>query len=230
MNQPEEKQQDISTKLQWLITLLNNLTGLPLWDTVTGLYKLGRKVWLASRRGGIYEVLEHESSLELLDDEGMRAHFRKRQKVRYLQDNIIAYQDQAWGDGKILLGYRCTPGVAVDFHRPGNKTIILIALHEVKNSGDIDDFDIDWKIRNGFLRSQELWETTISHVTRHLKIHVIFPKARPPQRACLVEDTRRRTIVLGDDYQRHLPDGRWQVSWETDHPRLNERYLLEWEW
>jgi len=31
--------------------------------------------------------------------------------VRYLQDNVIAYRDQAWGDGEILVDYRCTPGI-----------------------------------------------------------------------------------------------------------------------
>ncbi len=42
-------------------------------------------------------MLEYESTLELLDRKGEKAIFKKRQKVRYLQDNIIAYQDQAWG-------------------------------------------------------------------------------------------------------------------------------------
>jgi hypothetical protein len=38
----------------------------------------------------------------LEDPEGKRATFKKREKVRYLQDNVIACQDQAWGDGDIL--------------------------------------------------------------------------------------------------------------------------------
>jgi hypothetical protein len=50
---------------------------------------------------GLYEVLEYEATLELEDQGGKRATFKKREKVRYLQDNIIAYQDQAWGDGEI---------------------------------------------------------------------------------------------------------------------------------
>jgi len=54
----------------------------------------------------MYEVLEYESTLELKDRGGKRATFKKREKVRYLQDNVIAYQDQAWGDGEILVNYR----------------------------------------------------------------------------------------------------------------------------
>jgi hypothetical protein len=80
------------------------------------LLKLLQKAWAAIRTKlhprsptGMYEVLEYESTLELLDAKGQRATFRKREKVRYLQDNVIAYRDQAWGDGEILLQHRCTP-------------------------------------------------------------------------------------------------------------------------
>jgi hypothetical protein len=63
---------------------------------------------------GSYEVLEYESTLELLNPEGTKATFSKREQVRYSQDNVIAYQDQAWGDGKILIDCRCKPGLPVD--------------------------------------------------------------------------------------------------------------------
>jgi len=62
------------------------------------------------------EVLEYESTLELKDRGGKRAIFKKREKVRYLQDNVIAYQDQAWGNGEILIDYRCSPGTAYVEH------------------------------------------------------------------------------------------------------------------
>ncbi len=150
--------------------------------------------------------------------------------MRYLQDNIIAYMDQAWGDGKFLLDYRCSPGAAVDQYRFGHKTYILISLREVKQRGDTDEFYIERKIKNGFLRQQEQWETDISHPTRQVTTKVIFPRERPPLRVALVENIRQKTTLIGDEHQRQLPDGRWQVAWETDNPRLNERYVLKWEW
>ena len=52
---------------------------------------------------GMYEVLEYEATLELADPGGERATFKKREKVRYLQDNIVACLDQAWGDGEIFM-------------------------------------------------------------------------------------------------------------------------------
>src|SRR5690349_623079 len=90
-----------------------------------------------SRHQGIYEVLAYEAELTLLDRKGSRAYLTKHQQVRFLQDNIIAYQDQAWGDGDIFAEYRCTPGVEVDRYRDGHRYRILISLQETKNRGDV---------------------------------------------------------------------------------------------
>jgi hypothetical protein len=76
---------------------------------------------LFSRHQGMYEVLAYEAELTLLDEKGSKARLTKRQQVRFLQDNIIAYQDQAWGDGNIFVEYRCTPGVEVDRYRDGHR-------------------------------------------------------------------------------------------------------------
>jgi hypothetical protein len=99
------------------------------WPDVLGdVGKIVRRVVQSWSYKGMYEVLEYEATLELEDPEGKRATFKKREKVRYLQDNIIAYQDQAWGDGEILVDYRCSPGTAVDRYRSGYKTKVVAAL------------------------------------------------------------------------------------------------------
>lgn len=199
-------------------------------EVVYDLWKVGRKAIRGLAVEGMYEVIEYESTLELKDGRGERATFRKREKVRYLQDNIIAYQDQAWGDGEILLNYRCSPGKAVDFYRPGQKTHILVSLRGVKNQGDIDKFNIEWGIANGFKRSNETWETEVRHRMRLLKLQVIFPKERPPVRVSLIEDTSHRTHTLVKEGKVRLPDGRWLISWEIHRPKLHETYILKWEW
>jgi hypothetical protein len=179
---------------------------------------------------GTYEVLEHESTLELKDKRGEHSVFQKREKVRYLQDYIIAYQDQAWGDGEILVNYRCTPGTPVDQYRSGYKTHVLISLREVKNKGDTDEFNIEWGVRKGFLLKTGFWATEISHRTKKAKVQVIFPESRPPLRVSMVEKNRKTTQNLEKDSIIELPDGRWMISWERSHPRLYEQYLLNWEW
>jgi len=215
-------------------TQLSNLLGLVLkarWvEVVAGLWALGRKIARGYAEEGLYEVLEYDGTLELLDKRGERARIRKREKVRFVQSQTMAYQDQAWGDGEILLDYRCTPGVPVDRYRPAHKTFILISLREVKRRGDIEEFNIEWGMRGGFLRASELWETEVSHRTRSLKIQLVFPRSRPPLRVMLLEGGSQRSQVLPDTAQVRLPDGRWLVSWKSDRPRLHERYILKWDW
>jgi hypothetical protein len=119
------------------------LSKLPKLDTLRDAWQIGRKVLQRRSAVSSYEVPEYKSTLELHDRGGERATFTKREKVRYFQDNVIAYQDQAWGDGEILLDYCCAPGVSVDRCRSGLKTYILISQREVKSRGDEDEFRIE---------------------------------------------------------------------------------------
>lgn len=199
-------------------------------DVIPKLWQLGNGILGNLGQAGIYEVLDYESTLTLHDPKGKLTTFSKVKKVRYLQDNIIAFQDYAWGDGKILLDYRTSRGMPVDRYRSGYKTHILISLREVRNKGDEDEFSIQWNIRQGFLTKDGYWSTDVSQRTHHIKMNVIFPKSRPFQRIMLEESNRKRTVELGNEFRRQLPDGRWQVSWETDRPKLYEIYVLRWIW
>jgi hypothetical protein len=203
--------------------------GLPWIRALDNLIKLTRIVKSRFRKG-LYEVIEYNTTLELKDKKGIWATLRKYEKVRYLQDNIIAFQDQAWGDGKILVNYRCKPGIPVDTYRSGFKYHVLISLHDVKNRGDIDEFHIDWGIRRGYLLPTGFLATEINHYTNKVKIEVIFPKARPPLLASVFEKNRRRTVDLGKNSIFQLPNGKWEISWSLEHPRLYEQYILKWEW
>jgi hypothetical protein len=53
---------------------------------------------------GMYEILDYDSTLDLKDAQGKTAVFNRHQRVKFLQDHIIAFQEHAWGDGKISAG------------------------------------------------------------------------------------------------------------------------------
>ena len=203
---------------QFLFTLLGDLYG---W---------GKSFIQRITKPGMYEVLNYETSLEILDPKGRDAILTKTEEVRFQQNNIIAFQDQAWGDGKILVDYQCTPGTAVDFYRSGHKTHVLISLRDVKQKGDQTNFRIQWKIKNGFLKSNGYWATDVNHFTQSLQISIIFPKEKPPSRFILVESNSQKTKELPREMITQLPDKCWQMTWEKRHPRLNEHYILKWEW
>jgi len=224
MNQNAQDKQD--NHYRWLSFILN-----PSWvEIIAESWKLGRKILRGLANEGIYEVLDYECRLELKDRSGTTATIQKREKIRYLQDYVTSYQDQAWGDGEILLNYRCSPGIPVDEYRLGHNTYKLISLREFRNKGDIDEFNIEWKMRNGFLKSTGFWGTSISHRTKKVTIKVVFPKDRPPLQVSITESNLRRTHVLGKETQQILPDGRSIVIWENTNPRLYEDYVLRWEW
>jgi hypothetical protein len=193
-------------------------------------YRLFRP-WLNHlRREGLYEILDYDSTLELLDPQGQTAIVKKRQQVRFLQDNVIAFQDYAWGDGQILADYRCSPGVEVDRYQEGDRWNILISLRETKNSGDIEDFYIERTTRNTFSKNEEWRQVEIRHKTKRLKISIVFPMERRCQRAVLLRRSQPGTTVLGPEHFTKLPDGRQMLIWETRRIMRFEIYTISWRW
>jgi len=106
----------------------------------------------------------------------------------------------------------------------------LISLREFRNKGDIDEFNIQWDMRHGFLASTGFWGTAINHRTKKITVKVVFPKDRPPLHVSVTEGNTRRTQILGEESQQILPNGRLMVIWENPKPRLYEDYILKWEW
>jgi hypothetical protein len=86
------------------------------------------------------------------------------------------------------------------------------------------------RIVNGFVRSEEYWESDVYHRTRRMELRIIFPHGRPCQRATVTVRSTGRTAALGSDCYHILIDGRQELIWILDKPRLNERYLLTWVW
>ena len=200
------------------------------FDMVLEVLKVVKRQLSREWHEGMYEILEYDCVLELNDDRGEAAVLRRRQKVRFLQDNIIAYEDQAWGEGQIFADYQCSPGVPVDFYQDGFKWKVLISLRENKNRGDVTEFHLQRTIAAGFTNTTEWFQTELDHRTHHIRISVVFPRHRPCQQALLVERNRNKTTELASAAFSWLADGRQSVSWETNRPGINELYTLKWRW
>ena len=213
-----------------LLRLLVPILDSQLTTLVSTCWQLGMRLLRANAHEGIYEVLSHTITLDLCDEQGQQAKYTKQQKVRFLQDNIWAYQDQAWGDGNLFAEYRCSPGIPVDRYKEGGRYRILISLREVKKAGDIEEFQIERTITDGFMNTCELLATTIDHRTRWLSLNVIFPATRPPETLLLLERNSTRHMALSPTHRHTLPNGRVHVTWSTHHPHLFETYMVRWTW
>lgn len=213
------------TLLSLLGTLLSYLSFANV-NALIDLYQRVRKLW--HRESDWYEILDYTATLELLDIKGENSMFRKHQKIRFLQNNIIAFEDYVWGDGNSMVDYRCTPGVVVDRYREADRWNVLISLRETKSKGDIVDFHIERTEKNAFTKTQEWLQTEFRHPGKRLEMRVIFPKKRWCKRATVVRRSRNQTIVLGSKNIQALPDGRQLVTWATDKIFGYEVFTLKW--
>lgn len=196
------------------------------------LYKLSAKLlsfFTRNKNQGMYEILDYETTLEL-SATGKTATFLKRLKVRFLQDNIISFQDYMWGDSDTLSSYKCAPGKVVDWYQEGDRWNILISLSRSKSRGEVEEFFIQTKIKNGFTKPEEWQQQEIRHKTNRLKMTVIFPKQRPCKQAIVKERSTHKSIELGTEHITFMADGRQLVSWETNNIEPLEIYTLRWIW
>jgi hypothetical protein len=92
---------------------------------ISDLYGWGKSFIQKITMPGMYEVVNYETTLEILDAKGKAAILTKIEEVRFLQNNIIAFQDQAWGDGKILKDYHAYLVYRLIFTGLGTKRISL---------------------------------------------------------------------------------------------------------
>ena len=202
-------------------------------EMLQGLIRCVRRIYdliMLGQARGIYEVLEHRTTLELLDARGEVALVDRRETVRFLQDHVEAISDQAWGDGEIFAEYRCSPGVPVDFYQDGSRHTVLISLREVKKRGDVITFQIHRKIVGGFTTPHECSETDIYQDTASLSVVVIFPRDRRCWGVTVTQRSTSVTVALGPEQFQYLEDGRQTLTWEITHPRLHDRYSLKWHW
>jgi len=178
----------------------------------------------------MYEILDYESTLELCDVEGAVAIFQKRQRVKFLQNNIIAFEDYVWGDGEVMADYTCAPGVVADRYQEGDRWNILISLRETKHKGDITEFHIARVEKQSFTKADEWQQTEIRRRTRRLQMNIIFPQGRRCQRATLTQRRHNRVQVLGTEHFHDLPDGRQRLTWESKRVYPYDIFTLRWHW
>lgn len=211
------------SKLSSLINLL-----ISSFELMGKAVSFSRKVSRGFSNEGIYEVLEFENTLEILNNSGMKANVKKRMLVRYLQDNILSLTDFAWTNGKGPLNYKVSPGIAVDEYKSGYRTNVLISLRGRRNRGDKDEFNFQWDIAAGFLKPDAFWQIDVTHKFQKMRTKIILPKSRPPTHVFVEEVNRKRSTTLSLEHVRKLPDGRWVITWEQDNPKLYESYILHW--
>jgi hypothetical protein len=178
----------------------------------------------------LYEVLRYDARLELLDAKGTEALIEREQEIRFLQNGVVGIYDQVWGEGELFAEYQAEPGVVADRFTIGGRHITLISLREIKNRGDVLRLHVRRRIKRGWTKSDEWFETAVSHRTHLLRLAVVFPVERPPRQASLVEESTGSVTDLDRRHWQVDEQGRWVLVWRKRSPPLGETYLLRWSW
>src|SRR5688572_28812760 len=110
-----------------------------------------------------YESLDYDATLNLHDQRGARATFRRTQQIRFLQNGVSGLLDHAWGDGVLVTNYRHSAGKLEDSFKDQGRRHLVVGLKRSMRSGEALTFTVEREVMEMF-RSDEGWvETTIDH-------------------------------------------------------------------
>jgi len=184
---------------------------------------------IRDRFGGLYEFDSEDHLWDIQDAEGRKAVVKKSRRIRFLQDEVFAIRDYAWGDGNVLAAFSCDPGHVADTYSSDGRHSIVITLRETKRRGDEEDFHTARTVENTFTGESEWVQAEILHNTKRVSITVLFPKDRPPTRAWIGRrskgDRGRKAISIEYD-----SDGRGRISQLVRRPKRHELYTVGWTW
>lgn len=181
------------------------------------------------RPAGLYEVLDYQARLELLDPRGCSAIYEKRERVRFLKDCGTGFYDYGWGDGEAFASHRVRPGRIVERRQLGPRYRSLIALPSPKKKGEIFSFVVRRRFERGFMQPEQWWlDAELYHRVERLSLAVVFPASRLARRAWVVTHPGHTRTAVSVKSRR--TDGRQEVRYRAPKPRQGERYTLQWEW
>jgi hypothetical protein len=217
------------------VTVVDLVTGM---STAAGamanLTKHARTIWTAlaavrrNHPAVAYENLLIELVLDIRDRRGMRAVLERRQRVRFLAEEVDVVRELAWGDGEPFAHYRVRGATRLMVRPEGPKRAVLLGLQRRPTKDERVTLSSRRLIRGGFLEAREYWEVWFERPTRRVALTVIFPNRRPPHAVELVTLPRlappRRVPV------RFAADGRAFVRWSETRLDLERTYSLRWSW
>jgi hypothetical protein len=168
-----------------------------------------------------YQTIKFSGRLKILDPLKQVATFTRRQRIRFLEDNVAIFFDRVWGDGVVFAGYSA-PGLRIlEPFKTFKGYIVPLALPRLFSKGEIFEVVTQRKIVGAFYETDGYWETAMSTPTDLVNISVITPA----------------DVVTGPAEIRSPARGDIDAS-QTDHalrlrvarPALNVPYRLQWAW
>lgn len=180
---------------------------------------------------GLYTYVEADDEWDIQDDGGQLAINTKRRKIKYLQDEVFAIRDYAWGTGTIgPAKVKAGPGRAVRDYTRDNRHHTIILLDGIRKRGNEDEFTIVREFKGSFVDpATESVQLDVLHTTDVVRSKIVFPAGRPPTRAWV---TRKEGQVEVQDPLTPEPagGGRQQIAWSRERPPRYAVFTIGWTW
>lgn len=179
---------------------------------------------------GLYEYTHAEDVWDIEDRDAHTVTLTKTRTVKYLQNEVFAIRDFAWGTGavsgaQVIEG----PGDAVHDYTRDEQEHTIILLDGIRGRrSDPDHFKFRRVFADSFPDRTESVVAEVVNATGRIAVTVRFPPDRPPTSAWL---TRREAGIVEEEPIVPRPSGgRQQVTWTTDRPRRFASYRIYWKW
>jgi hypothetical protein len=168
-----------------------------------------------------YETISFHGRLEILDKENRVAVFRRRQRIRFLEDGVTEFIDRVWGEGVLFAGYEARSMSILESIPTRRGYAVLLALPRMFARGETFDIITERRIVGGFIDQQAYWESAMAAPTEALTIDV-----RGPAGLILA----RPEIVAPARGEMDLRQRRRSLRFQVRQPALYIPYKLEWSW
>ena len=188
---------------------------------------LGRLIAQLDDLRPLYEVKDYQAGLEVLDAKGKRAIYTKRERLRFLRNNVTSLYDYGWGTGEAFASHRVHPGRIVERQKIGSRHRSLVVFPQPKHAGDEMTLSVRRLWKNTLTGHNGWVEMEVYYPTRRARLSVTLPRSRPVRSARLVETRRQFSLP---SRATTISDGRQKLQWSTTAPQVGDRYTLEWDW
>jgi nucleoside phosphorylase len=177
-----------------------------------------------------FDLLHYSVAIQILDDEGKRALYEKRSRIRVANRRARSYADDLYSEGRIE-GVSAIPGRADHVIVDGRRYLVLTRFDEELEYGRELDRVLRCEFVDSFIGEQNYWLFTPPSPTDYLEISIRFPKTRLCQsyQGFLWEDDREVPHKPGPNAKRQGKKVS-EIHWRIERPQLQGRYKLIWWW
>lgn len=168
-----------------------------------------------------FETISFRGRVDVLDRDRQVAVFRRKQRIRFLENNVAVFFDRVWGEGVLFANYQAKGLRIIDAFQASKGYIVALSLPKRFKRGDVFDIETERRIVGAFYKDQGYWDSAMSAPTKLLSIDIVTPPGVGIRAPDIVAPTRDG---IDADHQRQ------RLRLRAKGPQTHVSYSLRWAW